>query len=240
MSISAWPTRLRSFSAKRPGDAVLALIGRDLKLALRGSGGALTGLLFFLLVVAVVPFALGPDLPLLGRLGPGILWIAALLASLLGLDRLWAIDRADGSLDVLAGAATPLPLVALAKIVAHWLATGLPIVLATPLVGLLANLRPGESLAAALALLIGTPALAALGAAAAAAAVALPRGGLLVPVLVLPLAVPTLIFGTAAAQAARTGPGDALAPFAFLGAITLLSLVAAPVAAAAALRADLE
>ena len=219
---------------------MLALIRRDLRLALRGSGGALTGLLFFLLVVAVVPFALGPDLPLLGRLGPGILWIAALLASLLGLDRLWAIDRADGSLDLLAGTPTPLPLVALAKIVAHWLATGLPLVLATPVVGLLANLAPDESLAAALALLIGTPALAALGAATAAAAVSLPRGGLLVPVLVLPLAVPTLIFGTAAAQGARDGLGDALAPLALLAAITLVALVTAPLATAAALRADLD
>lgn len=219
---------------------MLALIRRDLRLAWRGSGGALTGLLFFLLVVALVPFALGPDLPLLGRLGPGIVWIAALLASLLGLDRLWATDRADGSLDVLACAALPLPLVALAKIAAHWLATGLPLVVATPAVGLLANLGPGESLSVALALLLGTPALAALGAAAAAVAVALPRGGLLVPVLVMPLAVPTLIFGTAAAQGARAGIAHASVPLALLAAITLVALLVAPLAAAAALRADLD
>ena len=219
---------------------MLALIARDLRLAFRASGGALTALLFFLAVVAVVPFAVGPDLPLLRRIGPAILWLAALLASLLGLDRLFALDRADGSLDLIVAAPTPLPLLALAKITAHWLATGLPLVLAVPLVGLLANLGPADALGTMLTLLIGTPALAALGAVGAAVAVSLPRGGLLVPVLVLPLAVPTLIFGTAAAQAARSGLADAATPLALLAAITLATLVACPVAAAAALRADLD
>ena len=219
---------------------MLALLARDLRLAFRASGGALTSLLFFLAVVAVIPFAVGPDLPLLSRIGPAILWIAALLASLLGLDRLFALDRADGSLDLLAGAPTSLPLLVLAKIAAHWLATGLPLVIAVPVAGLLANLGPADSLGIAVTLLIGTPALAALGAAGAAVAVALPRGGLLVPVLILPLAIPTLIFGTAAAQAARDGLAEAATPLALLGAITLGSLAAAPIAAAAALRADLD
>ena len=217
-----------------------ALFVRDLRLALRASGGALTSLLFFLAVVSVVPFAVGPDLPLLERIGPAILWIAALLASLLGLDRLFALDRADGSLDAMAASPAPLALLVLAKIAAHWTATGLPLVLAAPVAGLLANQAPAASIGVALTLLVGTPALAALGAAGAAAAVALPRGGLLVPVLVLPLAVPTLIFGTAAASAMGEGPASALAPLALLAAITLLSLVAAPLAAAAALRADME
>ena len=219
---------------------MLALIRRDLALAWRASGGALTGLLFFLAVVAVVPFAVGPDLPLLARIGPAIVWLGALLASLLGLERLWALDREDGSLDALMGAPLPLPAVALAKIAAHWLATGLPLALASPLLGLLANQDAAASLRTALTLTVGTPALAALGAVGAAVAVSLPRGGLLVPVLVLPLAVPTLIFGTAAAQAARDGLADAATPLALLAAITLASLVACPVAAAAALRADLD
>ena len=217
-----------------------ALFLRDVRLALRASGGALTSLLFFLAVVAVIPFAVGPDLPLLERIGPAVLWIGALLASLLGLERLFAADRADGSLDALVGAPAPLALIVLAKLAAHWVATGLPLVLAAPVAGLLGNVGPATSLATAATLLVGTPALAALGAAGAAVAVALPRGGLLVPVLVLPLCVPTLIFGTAAAQAARAGWGEAAAPLALLGAITLLSLVAAPLAAAAALRADLD
>ena len=206
---------------------------RDLALAWRASGGALTGLLFFLAVVATVPFAVGPDLPLLARIGPAVLWLSALLASLLGLDRLWALDREDGSLDALMGAPVPLALLALAKLAAHWLATGLPLVLASPVLGLLANQDAGASLRTALTLLVGTPALAALGAIGAAVAVALPRGGLLTAVLVLPLAVPTLIFGVAAAN----GGGAALA---FLGAITLFALTLAPVACAAALRASVE
>ena len=212
---------------------MLPLIRRDLALAWRASGGALTGLLFFLAVVATVPFAVGPDLPLLARIGPAMLWLGALLASLLGLDRLWALDREDGSLDALMGAPVPLALLALAKLAAHWLATGLPLVLASPVLGLLANQDAGASLRTALTLLVGTPALAALGAIGAAVAVALPRGGLLTAVLVLPLAVPTLIFGVAAAN----GGGAALA---FLGAITLFALALAPVACAAALRASVE
>ena len=212
---------------------MIALMRRDLRLAWRASGGALTGLLFFLAVVALVPFAVGPDLLLLARIGPAIVWLGALLASLLGLDRLWALDREDGSLDALMGASVPLSLIALAKLAAHWLATGLPLVLASPVLALLANQGPSASLRTALTLLVGTPALAALGAIGAAVAVALPRGGLLTAVLVLPLAVPTLIFGVAAAN----GGGTALA---LLCAVTLFALAVAPPACAAALRADVE
>ena len=209
---------------------MLALIRRDMALAWRASGGALTGLLFFLAVVAVVPFAVGPDLPLLARIGPAILWLGALLASLLGLERVWALDREDGSLDALAAAPAGLASIALAKVVAHWLATGLPLVLASPVLGLLANQDASASLRTAITLLVGTPALAALGAVGAAVAVALPRGGLLTAVLVLPLAVPTLIFGVAAANGGTTA-------LALLAAISLFALAIAPVACAAALRA---
>ena len=212
---------------------MLPLIVRDIRLAWRAGGGALTGLLFFLAVVALVPFALGPDLSLLERVGPAILWLGALLASLLGLDRLWALDREDGSLDLLAMSATPLPLIALAKIAAHWIATLLPLALVSPLLGLLANQSASASLRTLATLLVGTPALAALGAIGAAVAVSLPRGGLLTAVIVLPLSVPTLVFGVGAAA----GGGTALL---LLAAVSLFALAGAPVAIAAALRADAD
>lgn len=233
---------------------MIALITRDVRLAWRAGGGATTGLLFFLAVVALVPFAVGPDLPLLARIGPAILWLGALLASLLGLDRLFAIDREDGSLDVLCAAPRALEALVLAKIIAHWTASALPLVVAAIPLGLLANQGPAALLGTALTVLVGTPALAALGAVGAAVAVSLPRGGLLTAVLVLPLSVPTLIFGTAAAGAlggvgaeAPDGAGsvgspltDAAAPLALLAAISLLALLVAPFAAAAALRAERE
>ena len=218
-----------------------ALIARDVRLAWRAGGGAMTGLLFFLAVVALVPFAVGPDLPLLARIGPAILWLGALLASLLGLDRLWTIDREDGSLDLLLGAPDGLTQLALAKILAHWLTTGLPLALAAPLLAPLAGLGPAPALGTALTLLIGTPGLAALGCAGAAVAVALPRGGLLIAVIVLPLSVPILIFGVGAAGAMRAGAGGidwagALPALALLAASSLIALAIAPFASAAALR----
>ena len=212
---------------------MIPLIVRDIRLAWRAGGGALTGLLFFLAVVALVPFALGPDLPLLERVGPAILWLGAMLASLLGLDRLWALDREDGSLDLLVMSATPLPLVALAKIAAHWIATLLPLALVSPLLGLLANQSAAASLRTLVTLLLGTPALAALGAIGAAVAVSLPRGGLLTAVIVLPLSVPTLVFGVGAA----TGGETALL---LLAAVSLFALAGAPFAIAMALRADAD
>ena len=211
---------------------MLALIGRDVRLAWRAGGGALTGLLFFLAVVALVPFALGPDLPLLERVGPAILWLGALLASLLGLDRLWTLDREDGSLDLLLMGRAALPAVALAKVAAHWIASLAPLALVSPLLGLLANQGAEASLRTLLTLLIGTPSLAALGALGAAVTVALPRGGLLTAVIVLPLSVPTLVFGVGAATGTAT-------PFLLLGAVSLFTVVLSPVAIAAALRAEL-
>ena len=160
---------------------------RDMRLAVRVGGGALIGVLFFLIVVTLMPFAIGPDLALLARIGPAILWLGALLASLLALDRLLATDHEDGSLDLILMARMPLELAVAAKALAHWLTTGLPLVIATPLLGLLLNLDPQATGAVALTLLVGTPALTFIGLIGAALTVALRRGGLLLAVLVLPL-----------------------------------------------------
>jgi heme exporter protein B len=211
-----------------------------MRLAVRVGGGALIGVLFFLIVVAIVPFAIGPDLALLARIGPAVLWIGALLASLLALDRLIAADCEDGSLDLILMARTPLELAVAAKALAHWLTTGLPLVIAAPLLGLLLNLSPQATGAVALTLLAGTPALTCIGLIGAALSVALRRGGLLLAVLVLPLTVPVLIFGVAASNAAITGPIPFGTPFAILVALTLMSAVVGPFAAAAALRHAME
>jgi len=220
--------------------ALAALLRRDIRLAVRVGGGALMGVLFFLIVVVMVPFALGPDLALLARTGPAILWLGALLASLLALDRLFAADHEDGSLDLILMGRAPLELAVAVKALAHWLTTGLPLVIAAPLLGLFLNLTPAAIGAVALTLLAGTPALTCMGLIGAALAVALRRGGLLVPVLVLPLTVPVLIFGVAASNAAVTGPMPFGTPFTVLVALTLASVVLGPFAAAAALRHGLD
>jgi heme exporter protein B len=219
--------------------ALSALLIRDMRLAVRIGGGALMGVLFFLIVVTLMPFAVGPDLALLQRIGPAILWIGALLASLLALDRLLAADHEDGSLDLLLMGRSPLELAVLTKALAHWITTGLPLVIASPLLGLFLNLEPRAIGAVALSLLAGSPALTCIGLIGAALSVALRRGGLLLPVLVLPLTVPVLIFGVAASNAAVTGVSFG-APFMILCALTLGSLVLGPLAAAAALRQGLE
>ena len=219
--------------------ALCALLVRDLRLAVRMGGGALIGVLFFLIVVTLVPFAVGPDLALLARMGPAILWLGALLASLLALDRLLAIDHEDGSLDLILTARVPLELAVSAKALAHWLTTGLPLVIAAPLLGLLLNLDPKATGAVAVTLLAGTPALTFIGLIGAALTVALRRGGLLLAALILPLTVPVLIFGVAASNAAIVGPVPFGTPFSILCALTLISLVIGPVAAAIALRQGL-
>jgi heme exporter protein B len=220
--------------------ALRALLVRDLRLAVRVGGGALMSVLFFLIVVAVVPFALGPDLRLLSRIGPAILWLAALLATLLGLDRLFAMDHEDGSLDLILMGQAPLELAVAVKGVAHWLTTGLPLVVAAPVFGLFLNLDAPAFAAVALTLLAGTPALTFIGLIGAALSVALERGGLLLPVLVLPLTIPVLIFGVAASQAAVADPEAFGTPFSILAALTLISLVVGPFSAAAALRLGLD
>lgn len=218
-------------------NALSAILVRDVRIALRIGGGALTGVLFFLAVVALVPFAFGPDLALLQRVGPAILWLGALLASLLGLDRLLADDYADGSLDLLLMGRAPLELVVATKALAHWLTTGLPLVIVAPVLGLMLNLEPATLGVVMLTLAVGTPALTFIGLIGAALAVALRRGGLLLPVLVLPLTVPVLIFGVAAAPGGFAGFAT---PFTVLCALTLFSAVIGIFAAAATLRHGME
>jgi heme exporter protein B len=220
--------------------ALAAIFVRDLRLSVRLGGGALMGVLFFLIVVTLMPFAIGPDLALLARIGPAILWLGALLASLLALDRLIASDYEDGSLDLILMARAPLELALAAKAIAHWLTTGLPLVIAAPLLGFLLNLDATATGAVALTLLAGTPALTFIGLIGAALTVALRRGGLLIAVLVLPLTVPVLIFGVAASNTAIVGPVPFGVPFTILCALTLMSAVVGPFAAAAALRHGLE
>ena len=217
-----------------------ALLVRDMRIAVRIGGGALMGVLFFLAVVTLTPFAVGPDLALLRRIGPAILWLGALLASLLALDRLFAADHEDGSLDLILMGSAPLELTVAAKGLAHWLTTGLPLVVAVPVLGLLLDIEPNAIGVVALTLLVGTPALTFIGLIGAALAVALRRGGLLLPVLVLPLTVPVLIFGVSAADAAIIGPVPFGTPFTILCALTLMSVVIGPFAAAATLRQGLD
>jgi heme exporter protein B len=217
-----------------------ALLVRDMRIAVRVGGGALIGVLFFVVVVTLTPFAVGPDLALLKRIGPAILWLAALLASLLALDRLFASDHEDGSLDLILTGRAPLELVIAAKGLAHWLTTAVPLIVAAPLIGLLLDIEPPAQAGLVLTLLVGTPALTFIGVVGAAIAVTLRRGGLLLAVIVLPLTVPILIFGVAAANAAVAGPVPFGTPFTVLCALTLASLVIGPFAAAAALRLDIE
>ena len=170
-----------------------ALLVRDMRIAVRVGGGALIGVLFFVVVVTLTPFAVGPDLALLKRIGPAILWLAALLASLLALDRLFASDHEDGSLDLILTGRAPLELVIAAKGLAHWLTTAVPLIVAAPLIGLLLNIEPPAQAGLVLTLLVGTPALTFIGIVGAAIAVTLRRGGLLLAIIVLPLTVPVLI-----------------------------------------------
>jgi heme exporter protein B len=216
--------------------AFLALVARDLRLAARVGGSGALGLIFFLMIVTLVPFALGPDLNLLARIGPAILWLSAVLATLIGLDRLFQADEEDGSLDLLRSSPLPLELVVLAKALAHWLSTGLPLALAAPLFGLLVALTPAGMAAVTATLLVGTPALTFVGAIGAALTASLRRGGLILAVLVLPLMIPTLIFGVSAANAALGGTVPFATPFALLAALSLVAGVVGTIGAAAALR----
>jgi heme exporter protein B len=214
-----------------------ALIRRDLTLSVRQGGGVGTALGFFLTFVVLLPLGLGPDQPLLQRLAPGALWVALLLSVLLSASTLFQQDYEDGSLDVMALGAAPLELVALAKSAAHWLSAGLPLAIAAPLLGFLLNLNPTGIWPLAIAMVTGSLALSLIASIGAAATVGLRRGGLLVSLLVLPLYVPVLIFGVSASAG---GPQIATAALLILLALTLASLVLAPLAAAAALRAYLK
>ena len=213
-----------------------ALLRRDLALAARDGAALGTALGFDLIVVSLLPLGLGPDAALLARIAPGALWIALLLSALLSVVRLFEADHQDGSLAVLQTAPLPLELVVLAKIVAHWLTAALPLVIATPLLGLLLNLEPTSYVPLMTAMVLGSPAISAIGAIGAALTLATRKGGLLIALLVLPLYVPTLVFGVSAVDACLGVAGGAMAPLLILAAISLLSLTLAPLAAAAALR----
>jgi heme exporter protein B len=216
-----------------------ALLLRDLRLAFRSGGGFGLGLAFFLILAILVPLGVGAEGGTLGRIAPGILWVGALLACLLSLDRIFALDQEDGSLDLLATSPLPLEGVVAVKALAHWLVTGLPLTLLAPCLGVLLNLAPGAYIWLVVSLLLGTPTLSVVGAFGAALTVGLRRGGLLLSLLVLPLFIPTLIFG---AEVVRRGAeGLALGtPLALLAAISLGAAALLPFAAAAALRVNLR
>jgi heme exporter protein B len=225
---------------QRSSSALAALLLRESRIARRIGGAASLGVVFFLCLVAITPFAIGPDLKLLAKIAPAILWIAALLATLLGLDRLFQADHDDGSLDLFFLGETPLELIVLVKCLAHWLATGLPLVAASPFFGLMLGLAPQALGTVALSLLVGTPGLTLIGAIGAGLTVSLRRGGLLLSILVLPLSVPILIFGVAAASVEPGGTVPFMTPFLILCGLTLVAVALTPFAAAAALRHSAE
>jgi heme exporter protein B len=211
--------------------AVAAIIARDMRLAFRAGGEAFTLVLFFVMIAAIVPFAVGPDKAQLARLAPGIVWIAALLSMLLGLDRLFRADAEDGSLLLFRHAAIPLEAVVAAKLIAHWLVTARPLIIASPALAILLSMDIATWGRTVLALLCGTPALAAFGAVGAAVTVGLPRGGVLAAVLLVPLALPVVIFGVGAIAGFSADSALLL-----LIALSLVTVAFAPFAAALALR----
>ena len=218
---------------------MIALFIRDLRLSVRAGGGFGLALAFFLIVIVLVPFGVGPEAEILTRIAPGIVWIAALLASLLSLDRVFSLDFEDGTLDLLATAPIPLEAVVLIKAIVHWLTTGLPLTLVAPVLAMLLHLEGIGQGWLFLTLALGTPALSIIGAFGAALTVGLKRGGLLLSLLVLPLYVPTLIFGAEAARRGTQGL-DASTPLLMLAGITAGALALLPFAAAAAIRINLR
>ena len=218
---------------------MIALFRRDLALAFRAGGGFGLGLAFFLLVAVLVPLGVGPEGRTLALIAPGILWVGALLACLLSLDRIFALDWEDGSLDLLATAPIPLEGVVAVKSAAHWAVTGLPLTLAAPVLGVLLNLPPAGYGWLVVSLLLGTPALSVIGTFGAALVVGLKRGGLLLSLLVLPLYVPTLIFGAEVVKRGAAGL-DVATPLALLAGITAGAAACLPFASAAAIRVNLR
>ena len=215
------------------------LVQRDLLLAVREGGATGTALGFYLVVIALMPLGLGPDLQLLSRIAPGVLWIGLLLAALLSLGRMFDVDQEEGVLEVLTTGALPLELVVAAKALAHWISSCLPLAILTPILGLLLNLELAAYPVLVVTVLIGSPAISFLGSVGAALTLRSRRGGLLIALLVLPLYIPTLIFGISAISAVVTPPGSLEASLLLLSAVTIASLVIGPIAAAAALRAQL-
>ena len=218
---------------------MIALFWRDMRLAMRAGGGFGLGLSFFLILTVLVPFGVGPQSEILSVIAPGILWVGALLGCLLSLDRIFALDFEDGSLDLLATAPIPLEGVVAMKAAAHWVTTGLPLVIAAPVLGVLLHLEGGAVRWLILGLIIGTPALSMIGAFGAGLTVGLKRGGLLMSLLVLPLYVPTLIFGAEVVKRGALGM-EVQGVILILTAITLAVWALLPFAAAAALRINLR
>ncbi len=219
--------------------AFLTLLRRDITLGLREGAATGTALGFYLVVVSLMPLGLGPDLNLLSRIAPGVLWVGLLLAALLTLPRMFEADAEDGTLDALALGPLPLELVCLAKAIGHWLTTCIPLCLSAPVLGLLLNLDLSAYPALAATLLVGTPAVSLLGSAGAALTLRARKGGVLIALLALPLYIPTLIFGIAAISAVVTPPGSFASSFLMVTAVSLVSLVIGPIASAAALRAQM-
>jgi heme exporter protein B len=218
---------------------MIQLFTRDIGLAVRSGGGFGLALIFFLIVVVLIPFALGPDQSTLALVAPGVLWLGALLACLLSLDRIFGLDYEDGSLDLLATSPLPLESVYIAKAAAHWLTTGLPLALAAPLLGILLNLSFESGKVLCFSLLLGTPALSLIGAFGASLTLVVKRGGLLLSLLVLPLYVPTLIFGAQAVHSASLGQTFDV-PLVLILAISLGAAAILPFASGVALRVNLR
>ena len=218
---------------------MIALLVRDLRLATRSGGGFGLGLAFFLIVVTLVPFGVGPSRDILAPIAPGILWLGALLACLLSLDRIFALDHEDGSLDLLATAPIPMEAVVSLKAAAHWITTGLPLTLAAPVFAVLLNLPAAGYVWLVAALALGTPALSVIGTFGAALTVGVKRGGLLMSLLVLPLYTPTLIFGAEVVRRGAEGQ-PTTTPLLLLAGITFAAIAVLPFASAAAIRANLR
>jgi heme exporter protein B len=219
--------------------AAVAIVRRDLQLALRQGTDSLASVLFFVLAVILFPFGVGPEPNMLARIAAGVIWVAALLASMLALERLFQADYEDGSLELLALAPLPLPAVVVAKVVAHWLTTGLPLLVAAPVLAILLNMPQGGFWVLIAALALGTPSLSLVGAIGAALILGARRGGVLLSLVLLPLYIPVLIFGVAAVDAAASGLA-ARPHLLLLGSFLLAAAALAPLAAAAALRQALE
>ena len=220
-------------------NAILAIIRRDLLLAMRRKSEVLTALFFFIIVVSLFPLGIGPETALLRKIAPGVIWVAALLATMLGLARLFAPDHADGTLEQMVLSPTPLGLLITGKIAAHWITTGLPLVLLAPVLGIQFDLDGGALAVMVVALLLGTPLLSLIGAIGAALTLGVRGGGVLLSLLVLPLYVPALIFGAGAVEAHISGLG-AGGHLSLLAALLALAVFFAPWATTAALRIALE
>ena len=221
------------------GVACRAVVGRDLLIAARRRSDVLTTFFFFVIVVSLFPLGVGPEPDTLREIAPGVVWVAALLAAMLSLTRMFGADYADGTLEQVVLAPQPLTMLVLSKVLAHWLTTGLPLVLIAPLLGLQFDLPARALVALMLSLLIGTPALSLIGAVGAALTLGVRGGGALTALLVLPLYVPVLVFGAGAVAASATGMGGA-GHLSLLGAMSLAALVFAPLATAIALKISLE